>query len=219
MPPILSDPSIYIGDFQKILLHCDAVTLPGVNISTNGARTFGEMRDMPFEKTYDDINMSFYVDNTMQVKLFFDTWANESVQSLVTRKFNYYNQYISSTISIHVNDKMENTRYTVRLFDAYPKSIGPIQLDTSSKEIMKMSVVMNYRYWDSLIGHTDSQNLPFVDNEMSAAGLPSADKTSVPNSYFTKFGQYQSNYNSFENARNQLFATNGQLSGLGSTFS
>jgi hypothetical protein len=219
LPPILNDNSIYVGDVQKILLHCDSVVLPGINISTNGARTFGEMRDMPYEKTYEDIVLSFYVDNTMQVKLFFDTWANESVQSIVTRKFNYYQKYVTPRIYIHVNDRMENTKYTVRLFDAYPKSVGAIQLDTGSREIMKMTVVMNYRYWDSLIGQSDSQNLPFVDNELSAAGVPSADETSVPNSYFTKFSQYQSNYNSFENARNQLYATNGKLSGLGSIFS
>jgi hypothetical protein len=84
---------------------------------------------------------------------------------------------------------------------------------------MKMTVNMNYRYWDSLIGQTDSQNLPFVDNELSADGVPSGNDNAVPNSYFTKFNQYQSGFNSFENNRTQLFSTNGQLSGLGSIFS
>ena len=36
-------------DMPKILLFCDAINLPGLNINTAQIRTFGEMREMPYE--------------------------------------------------------------------------------------------------------------------------------------------------------------------------
>jgi hypothetical protein len=42
------------------------------------------------------------------------------------------------------------------MFECYPKSIGAIQMDYSSKEIMKLNVVMQYRNWSS----SASEQLP-----------------------------------------------------------
>ena len=51
---------------------CEQVQLPGTNFNTNETRTFGEIRKAPYERLYEDINMSFYVDKEMKNKIMFD---------------------------------------------------------------------------------------------------------------------------------------------------
>lgn len=206
IPPILADTSF--ADLQKILLHCEAVNLPGINISTQPARTFGEIREMPYDRLYENVNFTFLVDNSMQVKYLFDTWANNSIQNATTRKFNYYKQYITD-MSIYVYDRADNSRYTVKLYECFPKQITGIQLDHNSRDVMKLQVSMNYRYWDSNA----------IEGAFSAeAGEVNGfiNPTEVPDTYFTNFNAYQAGYNSFENARNSLYASETQTIGLGS---
>jgi hypothetical protein len=132
---------------QKVLLLCDQVQLPSVSYASNPVRTFGELRESPYDRLYETCNLSFYVDTDMKVKRLFDSWIN-SIQNPVSRNFNYYSEYITD-IKIEVQDIKDMTRYRIDLHECYPKSIGAIQLDYSSKEIMKLNVVMQYRNWSS----------------------------------------------------------------------
>lgn len=130
---------------QNTVLFCDQIQLPGTNINTADLRTYGEVRKTPYERLYEDINMSFYVDTDMSVKTFFDSWM-EQIQNPGTRNFNYYDNY-TSDITIEVQDLQNNTRYNMKLFEAFPKSIGAVQMDYNSKDIMKLSVNFAYKYY------------------------------------------------------------------------
>jgi len=68
--------STFNGDLQTVHLHCERVTIPGMAISTQQARTYGEFREMPYERTFDNVNMTFLVDTTMDTKRLFDSWIN-----------------------------------------------------------------------------------------------------------------------------------------------
>jgi hypothetical protein len=146
----------WTGHLPTVLMYCDSVTLPGLNISTTQARTYGELREMPYERLYDNINLTFYVDNSMDSKSLFDTWIN-SIQDPATRQFNYYNEYITD-MEIFVHDKDDEEIYRVKLFECYPKSISPIQMDYSSKDVMKLQVSINYRYWLAGSAISDANN-------------------------------------------------------------
>jgi hypothetical protein len=135
------------GTLQKVLLFCDTIQLPGVNYSTVQNRTFGEFRETPYEKLYDNLSMTFYVDKDMQVKQLFDDWIS-NIQDPVTRTFNYYDDYVSD-MTIEVQDIQDRTTYLIDLWECYPKNIGSIQLDYANKDIMKLSVTMQYKYWTS----------------------------------------------------------------------
>jgi len=205
--------NLYVGDIQKIQLYCDSVQLPGISLVTTQARTFGEFREMPHERLFDNVNMNFYVDNGMHTKLFFDTWI-QSIQDPYTRKFNYYKDY-TTDIEILVYDRDNKQRYSVKLFECYPKSIGPITMDYSSKEVMKLQVSMNYKYWIStkIDSGENASNKTLANNQAQ-------DPTVIPNNYFTDFPNYQASVNSFENARASLYQTEPSniTTGLGSIF-
>lgn len=132
-------------DLRKVLLFCSGVSLPGVSLTTAQLRTFGEVREAPYDRLFDNVNMTFYVDQDMQVKNFFDNWMG-SIQNTETRTFEYYNNYIT-TIYIQVEDARDDSRYMVQLEECYPKQINPIQLGYENKDVMKLEVSMNYKYW------------------------------------------------------------------------
>lgn len=153
-PPSTSNPkksyqSYLVGaepsTLRKTILFCDQVQLPGLNLSTVQNRTFGEFRETPYEKLFDNITMSFYVDNDMKVKSLFDNWM-ASIQDPTTRTFRYYDQYITD-MTIEVQDINNKSRYQCKLFECYPKTIGAIQMDYASKDVMKLSITMQYKYW------------------------------------------------------------------------
>jgi hypothetical protein len=143
-------PATTYGDneYRKMLLLCESVQLPGLNLNTAQIRTFGEIREMPYELNYDPVTFSFYVDGEMVVKGIFDQWIN-SVQRGNTRNFNYYENYVADTMKIKVEDLNDDVKYIVTLYEVYPKTVTPVQMGYDQKDIMKLSVTMNYKYWRS----------------------------------------------------------------------
>lgn len=126
-------------------LFCDSVNLPGANISTNPQRVFGEPREMPYEKIYDPVTLSFYVDSGMEIKTAFDDWMNMVVDT-DKRTIGYYRDF-TSLVHIYVRTVNNQAPYMCTLYEAYPKTINAIQLDSSSRDVMKLSVTMQYKYW------------------------------------------------------------------------
>jgi hypothetical protein len=175
-PPAVTGFNNY-NELRKILLYCDNVTIPGLSISTIPARTYGEYREMPYEKIYAPITLNFYVDNSMQVKKLFDSWIT-NIQDPNTRNMNYYSTY-TTDIDIYVLDVKERARYAVKLFHAYPKDMSAITMDYSNRDVMKLQVTMNYKYWKSSeIIQTDNVE----------------DYIPVPNEYLNNFAGYQSSF-------------------------
>lgn len=168
-PPV----SIY-HDMQSILLLCDQVNLPGVSYSTTQNRMYGELREVPYEKLYDNLSFSFYVDRKMEVKAIFDRWM-EYIQHPTRRTFNYYDSYIIP-ITVTVQDLTEKTQYTIELFECYPKQISSIQLDSASKDVMKLQVSMQYKWFktknetalqnEENTGASNVPNVPINNNVM-----------------------------------------------------
>lgn len=132
---------------KKALMFCDQIQLPGTNFSTTQNRTFGEFRETPYEKLYEPITMSFYVDRDMLIKDMFDQWQN-SIYNPQTRVFNYYNNYITD-MTIEVQDNKDTPKYYVTLHECYPKSVGAVQLDYASKDVMKLSVSIAYKWFEA----------------------------------------------------------------------
>jgi hypothetical protein len=175
---------------SNMLLFCDQVQIPGINISTIQNRTFGEFREVPYEKLFGDIQLSFYVDNNLTVKGFFDDWVN-LIQNPASRIFEYYNNYIS-TMQIEVEDTQNRIRHRTNVYEAYPKTISPIQLDYSNKDIMKLQVTMQYKYWTT-------ETIEVYDEPSAKPSLPtpsSPEKNNlVPESYYNDFTNFQTKFN------------------------
>ena len=74
-----------------------------------------------------------------------DCWLNQ-IQDPWTRSFNYYDNYVTDIV-IEVQDLKDQSRYGIKLFEAYPKSVGAVQLDYAGKDVMKIAVNFAYKYY------------------------------------------------------------------------
>jgi len=189
---ILNTPTSIIGtyDIQSMLMYCAQANLPGINMSSNPARIFGETFEFPYEKIYAPLTLTFYVDTNMEIKKFFDEWYS-AIQDPYTREFGYYKDY-TTNIQIFVQNVKNNDVYSLNLFEAYPKTVNDIQLDYSSNnQIMTMSVTFAYRYFIA------EQQMGIVQNSTLSSAMfenftpPHLISGSIPDNYLRDFSGFQ----------------------------
>lgn len=146
----IATPSLMTGLMNSgrlITLFCESTSLPGQVIATTEHNVMGEHREFPYMKKYDNITLSFYIDNNFEVKGFFDNWLN-SVSNTQNKIISYYKDYIAPTVLIEVLPMdSEVSTYSITLHEAYPKGISPIQLSADSRDIAKIGVSLNYKYY------------------------------------------------------------------------
>lgn len=135
---------------RDVMMLCESTDLPGLNIFTDEFRIHGESRSMPYSISYPEITMNFLIDRSMKVRQYFEDWTNQ-VFDRTKREVGYYNNYVKD-IEIYVTDKEGNTVYSVKLYQCYPKSIGDISLDYNSRDIIRMKVDIQYKYWENIYG-------------------------------------------------------------------
>ena len=137
----------FMNSGRLITLFCESTSLPGQVIATTEQRIMGETREFPYSKFYDNITLSFYIDNNFEVKGFFDNWLN-SVSNTQNKIISYYKDYIAPTVLIEVLPMdSEVSTYSITLHEAYPKGISPIQLSADSRDIARIGVSLNYKYY------------------------------------------------------------------------
>jgi hypothetical protein len=177
-------------NLRKLLLFCSEAQLPAVNLSTFQIRTYGEIREAPYEKLFDNVNLTFYVDQAMEVKLYFDRWMY-LIQNGMTRTFEYYDNYVTD-LDIYVEDARDDSRYVVTLRECYPKTINAVNVSYDSKTEMKLQVSFNYKYWESTTlaasGKAEPGPWDFLSKLPTINGNPAGQ-------FFTDFGGFQSTFN------------------------
>jgi len=162
----LTPPKALGEEVKRMLLFCEKANLPGINIATAQVRTYGELREMPYERLYDPIQLTFHVDRNMTVKSIFDNWMGYIVNPS-DRTMGYYSNYVTP-MTIRVQDLEDKTTYLVQLYEAYPKSVSTISLDAgNNNDTMRLDVTFNYKYWVATPISTD----PYTGLEKSAGGL------------------------------------------------
>jgi len=146
---VITPPKVLVdGGFidRDMILLCDHIDIPSTTLATNDLNVYGEVRAMPYQRLFGDTKISFYMDRDMSIKKFFDRWINHIIHPK-SRIQNYYDNYIS-TMEAVVNTLEEKATYKVIYNECYPVSIDSVALDYSSKDIMKLSVAMKYKYYE-----------------------------------------------------------------------
>lgn len=143
----------FMNSGRLITLFCESTSLPGQVVATTEQRIMGETREFPYSKMFDNITLSFYIDNNFEVKAFFDNWSNyiSNTQNKITY---YYKDYIAPTVLIEVLPMdSEVSMYSITLHEAYPKATSSIQLSADSRDVAKIGVNLNYKYYTT--SHTN----------------------------------------------------------------
>jgi hypothetical protein len=153
---------------EKLLFYCQSAALPGVNLMTQEVYTFGEAREVIYNRNYDPVTLEFLVDDNMNIKWFFDRWI-EKIIDPQSRVMSYYNDYVTTVeISQIDHSEAEKIKYKVMLHECFPKTIDAIQYSSDSKNLVKLRVTMAYKFWTVVDGPKVSlQNDRDVPNQGS----------------------------------------------------
>lgn len=193
------------GDANLVQLFCEQAVLPSLSFSSQPVRTYGEQREVVYDRNFESITLTFLIDKQYKVKDFFDKWMNQIINPN-TRLVGYYENY-TKEMQILTQDTKDNNTYLVKLFEVYPKSIAPITLDHNSKDVAKLQVTFNYKY------HTNEMQVSPDDDKnpkkLFGLDLPDPYKISrqmgdylrgsvtnamnIPDLYFDNFQQFQEN--------------------------
>ena len=210
-------------------LFCEQAVLPSLSFSSQPTRTYGEQREVIYDRNFESVSLTFLVDRQMKVKDYFDNWTNEIIDPY-TRLVGYYDDYVRD-ITIITQDTKDNNTYIAVLREAYPKTISAVQLDHNSKDVMKLQVTFNYKYHinNQLVSPDNDKN----PKKLFGLDLPDPYKMSrqfgqylrdgvsnamnIPDLYFDNFQQFQENLTdrlSISNANAQI-ERQGQETGSG----
>lgn len=150
-----------------LMMMCDATSIPGQNIMTSDIRQFGELTEMPYGIVYPAVPMSFYLDNTMEIKHALDGWLKE-VYDKDSRSVGYYTNY-TKQVDIFLTNAAGKVIYCTRLNECYPKAIGDIRLDYSSANtIIKVDVQLVYKWWDAMEFNSTGEAIGTLANRIDA---------------------------------------------------
>ena len=133
---------------RNLTFRCETAQLPSRTLAT-AEQKFGAnpTEKFPYHSQYNEAELTFIVSDDMSEKLFFDAWL-EYINPSYKFNFRYKNDY-STAIKINQYDVKNDLTYSVNLIDAYPISVNQLDLDWSSTEHHKLTVVFAYTYWQN----------------------------------------------------------------------
>jgi hypothetical protein len=138
----------YLKTSKTLNYRCEVANLPGRTFATTEQKTYGPIEKFPYLSTYNDIDLTFIVDDDMSQKFLFDGWLN-----YINPNYNYnlrYKENYATTLTINQYDVSNEKTYTVSLFDAFPISMNQLDLDWNGEGYHKLSVTFAYTYWKNL---------------------------------------------------------------------
>ena len=108
------------------------------------------------------INLTVQTSRDLKERVFFQSWQELSWNT-ATWNVGYYEDYIG-TIEIYLLDINNIRQYGVKINECYPKEVTAVSLSyTQATDIIKTSITMQYKYWETL----DITNQPANTNEVA----------------------------------------------------
>lgn len=143
---------------------CDSATLPGLSYQTDEIRMhgYGNSEKRPYAPIFQDVNVTFFNDSDGRVLKFLHLWQqsiynfndatnpNATARGIVSNSFAYpggSDGYYGVVDIIHY-DESQKEIISFQLFEAYPVSVGDIQVDWNlNDQLIKIPVTFAYTYW------------------------------------------------------------------------
>jgi len=150
---ILKCPAEITAAGSTIEFLASGADLPTKGFATTEHQTYGIKRTIPYEQTYEAMDIEFHNTNDFTPKKFWDDWMN-LITSPTTYNLSYYKKYTGKIAISHYGDDItepdpqSSSTYTCTLFEAYPERMSAITLGWGVGELMKFTVSVRYKYWE-----------------------------------------------------------------------
>ncbi len=124
-----------------------AASLPGKSFATTTHRMYGFGLDVPYEASYEPVQLTFLNTNDYSPRTFFEDWM-ANIARIKSYNMNYYKDYISD-VMITAYDDENSPRYQCKLVESYPKSMSSIELGWDGQDVQTFTVDIQYSWWVS----------------------------------------------------------------------
>ena len=166
---------------RNVELMCTSIQLPHRDVLTENFVTYGPGRKMPYAYGYGSkIEAMFMGDKFLRQRAFFETWQGK-MHDLSTHNLKYYDNYIGSMEIYQLGQYRETDKespddnyrmtYGVRLHEVYPETIGEIQYQALTDDVIPMNIPITFafRTWenitlDSINGVEFGKHIPDMPN-------------------------------------------------------
>lgn len=173
---------------EELGMYCNEALLPGNSFATTESNNDfpGVAQKFPYRKIYNDLQLSFYVDQNYEVIKFFEKWmsyiaspwgsgsAISEESGYGSFRFNYPDNYKCNIfISKFNKDKTFGGKIAYRFINAFPIDITSMPVSYDSSDILKCSVSFSYdRYVFDPTGKSiqtivDNTNTQLTNNQQN----------------------------------------------------
>lgn len=137
--------AIFSQHLPNFEFRCESTSIPGRSIATIDDIGSGPSLKLPYDITYNDIDLNIICSQDMQERIAFEKWINFIVKPNGSLSFyNVYAKGIKLQISQLDEDGLPLITYT--MYDIYPISISPMNLSwEETNTYQRFSVTLNYR--------------------------------------------------------------------------
>lgn len=130
MPPLLMN-NRGKSELDLVSMWCHTAMTPQTTILTKDDHTeAGTRRKYAYDQDYQNLTLSFYIDQDFKVKEFFDQWKSIIVPQ--KRNFGYPNDYTADTLNLYIINQEDKATYKYEYSRIFPKSIGSVDLSYAS---------------------------------------------------------------------------------------
>ena len=138
------------------------VSFPARSFGSTTYRSGGKFAlEVPYEMTEEPIDITFLGTNDWTARTFWNDWIDH-IQSVDSYNMNYYKDFIG-TVKISVYDptaeQAGSPTHQVTLHEAWPKTIGAIELGWESEELVDFDVSIAYSWWTAGAAASNGQRV------------------------------------------------------------
>ena len=134
----------------SINIKCHTATFPQRTLQTFEIKQNTTPFRAPFSAIYDPVTFSFYSNANGDTRAYFDIWQR-AVFNVRSNTMNFYKEF-TSDIELYVHNDAGARTYGVKLFEAWPLSVGPLDVSYSQVDNYQSVVTtIAYRRWEQLV--------------------------------------------------------------------
>jgi hypothetical protein len=125
---------------------CETAEYPGRAFNNVDLRYYGANFKLPYQSTFEDINLTFLCRNESIERQFFDDWMT-LINPTKNFDFSYRDDY-KCRIDIFNMDISKNTaQYSFTLQDAYPILVNPQPVTWAEDQFLRLGITFTYHWW------------------------------------------------------------------------
>lgn len=144
-------------DTSDLTYLCESAELPGRGFMNSDIRYYGPNYKIPYQTTYEDLNLTFLCRDKFKERKFFDDWM-ELINPTDTYNFSYRSTYVTTINIFQMSDvtyQSDNPddpmraqqRYTITCEEAYPILVNPQPMTWADDNFHRLTITFTYKRW------------------------------------------------------------------------